>query len=117
MLSCLLYRASAQGVDESTPFAPHVRGEIGAFGWHVVSHLPATWEEGRQHFVNEQGGRHKFFNVWPYMKPLRSWIAKRRRAAGGRRGGGGGDGPGKSFRNFAFDQQEILRHVSFAAAE
>lgn len=27
-----------------------------------------------QAFVNEQGGRHKFFNVWPYIKPLRAWI-------------------------------------------
>ena len=27
-----------------------------------------------QAFVNEQGGRHKFFNVWPYVKPLRAWI-------------------------------------------
>jgi mRNA-decapping enzyme subunit 2 len=64
------------GVEESTPFAPHVRGEIGAYGWHVVTHLPATWEEGKQLFVNTEGGRHKFFNVWPYMKPLRAWIKK-----------------------------------------
>ena len=27
-----------------------------------------------QAFVNEQGGRHKFFNVWPYIRPLRAWI-------------------------------------------
>jgi hypothetical protein len=27
-----------------------------------------------QAFVNEQGGRHKFFNVWPYVRPLRAWI-------------------------------------------
>jgi hypothetical protein len=29
---------------------------------------------GLQAFVNAQGGRHRFFNVWPYVKPLRSWI-------------------------------------------
>ena len=27
-----------------------------------------------QVFVNEDGGRHKFFNVWPYIKPLQAWI-------------------------------------------
>jgi len=67
------------GVEESTPFAPHVRGEIGAYGWHVIAHLPATWEEGKQLFVNTEGGRHKFFNVWPYMKQLRAWIKKAKR--------------------------------------
>ena len=124
------------GVDESTPFAPHVRGEIGAFGWHVIAHLPSTWEEGRHHFVNEQGGRHKFFNVWPYMKQLKSWIARTKKGAG--KGGKGkgkaaaaaaaaagspapppppptaAAGPGKAFRSFAFDHQDILKHVMAA---
>ena len=119
-----------QGVSESTHFAPHVRYEIGAFGWYHIDHLPATYDESKQvrnrswvavafasaaavsckhwgacacewlaemshwalahcpsdrgilgllavvlqAFVNEQGGRHKFFNVWPYVRPLRAWI-------------------------------------------
>jgi hypothetical protein len=41
-------RAVVQGVDESTHFAPHVRGEIGGFAWHIIEHLPSTWEEGKQ---------------------------------------------------------------------
>ncbi|PSC69393.1 mRNA-decapping enzyme subunit 2 [Micractinium conductrix] len=67
-----------QGVPETTHFAPHVRYEIGAFGWYLVDHLPASYDESKQAFVNEQGGRHKFFNVWPYIRPLRAWIKKRR---------------------------------------
>ena len=63
-----------RGVDESTPFAPHVRYEIGAFGWHLVGHLPASWDESKHQFVTEEGARHRFFNVWPYIKPLRAWI-------------------------------------------
>jgi mRNA-decapping enzyme subunit 2 len=63
-----------QNVDEGTPFAPHVRGEIGAFGWHLIEHLPSSKTESKHLYVNESGGRHRFFNVWPYMKKLRSWI-------------------------------------------
>lgn len=66
-----------RGVDESTPFAPHVRYEIGAFGWHLVGHLPSTWDESKHQFVTEAGNRHRFFNVWPYIKPLRAWIHRR----------------------------------------
>jgi 8-oxo-dGTP pyrophosphatase MutT (NUDIX family) len=110
------------GVDEATPFAPHVRGEIGAFGWHVIAHLPATWEEGKQHFVNVEGGRHKFFNVWPYMKPLRGWIKHQRK-----KGGAAAQAappppppialptptaPGHCLRSFTFDRQDILRHLT-----
>jgi 8-oxo-dGTP pyrophosphatase MutT (NUDIX family) len=116
------------GVEESTPFAPHVRGEIGAYGWHVVAHLPATWEEGKQLFVNTEGGRHKFFNVWPYMKPLRAWIKKAKkkglppppppsqpsceRSSKNKNKGG----PSESLRNFKFDHQDILRHLPAATA-
>ena len=127
------------GVEESTPFAPHVRGEIGAYGWHVITHLPATWEEGKQLFVNTEGGRHKFFNVWPYMKPLRAWIKKQKRrqpqqqqqqqqqqlqskesgsassAAPAPSAASGASssikGPSESLRSFKFDKQDILRHL------
>lgn len=93
------------GVDESTLFAPHVRGEIGAFAWHVISHLPSTWEEGKQHFVTDEGSKHRFFNVWPYMKPLRKWIAAKKSV---RRG------PGESFRTFMFDRKDIVQHLVFS---
>ncbi|KAI3425090.1 hypothetical protein D9Q98_008468 [Chlorella vulgaris] len=75
-----------QNVPETTHFAPHVRCEIGAFGWYIVDHLPASYDESKQAFVNEQGGRHKFFNVWPYVKPLRAWIKKQRQRGGGKGG-------------------------------
>lgn len=68
-----------QDVDDTTPFAPHVRGEIGGFGWHMIEHLPASRDESKILFVNQEGGRHKFFNVWPYVKKLRSWIAQQRK--------------------------------------
>jgi mRNA-decapping enzyme subunit 2 len=100
------------GVDESTPFAPHVRGEIGAFGWHVISHLPSTWEESKQLFVNDQGGRHKFYNVWPYIKALRSWTSRRSRQLGKSTRATAttpvAGGPGECWRNFAFNRQEIM---------
>lgn len=67
-------RRPPQGVDEGTHFAPHVRCEIGAYAWHLIEHLPSTWEEGKQVFVNQEGDRHKFFNVWPYIRPLQAWI-------------------------------------------
>jgi hypothetical protein len=119
-----------QGVNESTLFAPHVRGEIGAFGWHVISHLPATWEEGKQLFVNEQGGRHKFFNVWPYIKPLRKWIARQhRQKQQQQQQSSRGEAvpaapaapaappaaplpPGHSMSRFKFNRQELMQHLS-----
>jgi mRNA-decapping enzyme subunit 2 len=130
------------GVPESTPFAPACRGEIGAFGWHVVAHLPATWEEGKQQYVTEAGGRHKFFNVWPYVRPLRAWVE---RARGGQGGGGKGKAakargaaaaaaapvaaapaaavaaadaaPGRALRSFRLREEEVLAHLSYAAVE
>jgi hypothetical protein len=37
-----------QGVPETTHFAPHVRYEIGAFAWHLVDHLPSSYDESKQ---------------------------------------------------------------------
>jgi hypothetical protein len=37
-----------QNVPETTHFAPHVRYEIGAFGWYHIDHLPATYDESKQ---------------------------------------------------------------------
>ena len=102
-----------QNVAESTLFAPRVRGEIGAFGWHVIGHLPGTWEESRRLFINEQGGRHRFFNVWPYIRPLQKWIGQQQQ----------GLKPevcmkldiGQAMKSFTFDSVEVLQHLSTAA--
>lgn len=40
--------AVLQNVPETTHFAPHVRCEIGAFGWYIVDHLPASYDESKQ---------------------------------------------------------------------
>lgn len=71
------------GVGTDTAFAPTVKYEIGAYGWHAVRDLPASLEEDRQAFQSEQGKRHRFFCVWPFVRPLHSWIA-RWAALGGR---------------------------------
>ena len=48
------------GVDDTTAFAPHVKGEIGAFAWHLVRNLPATYEESKQPFFSQP---HIFFPI------------------------------------------------------
>lgn len=68
------------GIDEATPCAPTVRGEIGALAWHAVADLPATREAGALVYMTDAGVRHRFFRVWPYVKGLRRWIAKRRKS-------------------------------------
>ena len=49
-------------MDEATEFQPQVRGEVGAFAWHYVAHLPAS-EEASMQYNNTEGARHKFFQV------------------------------------------------------
>lgn len=68
------------GIDEATPCAPTVRGEIGALAWHAVADLPATREDGAAVYVTDEGVRHRFFRVWPYVKGLRRWIGRRRKS-------------------------------------
>ena len=68
------------GIDEATPCAPTVRGEIGALAWHAVADLPATREDGAAVYVTDAGVRHRFFRVWPYVKGLRRWIGRRRKS-------------------------------------
>lgn len=67
------------GIDEATPCAPTVRGEIGALAWHAVADLPSTREAGALVYMTDAGMRHRFFRVWPYVKGLRRWIAKRKK--------------------------------------
>lgn len=81
---CIRVRLGAQdicmfivpGVGTDTAFAPTVKYEIGAYGWHAVRDLPASLDEDRQAFQSEQGKRHRFFCVWPFVRPLHSWIAR-----------------------------------------
>lgn len=55
-------------------------------------------------FKNDQGGRHKFFNVFPFIGRLRKWIAHTAAAnaaggtRGGRRRGGGTASAGRGAR-------------------
>eukprot|EP00882_Tetradesmus_deserticola_P003578 GHRQ01003787.1.p1 GENE.GHRQ01003787.1~~GHRQ01003787.1.p1 ORF type:complete len:414 (+),score=150.91 GHRQ01003787.1:159-1400(+) len=66
------------GLDpDNAQFAPKCKGEIGGYAWHKVTDLPATRDESNQTFLSEDGVKHKFFMVWPYLKPLRRWIKKR----------------------------------------
>eukprot|EP00889_Picochlorum_renovo_P004602 jgi/Picre1/31632/NNA_006983.t1 len=97
-----------QGVQEDTLFAPHVRGEIGAFGWHLIEDLPSSKAESKRLFVNELGGRHKFFNVWPYMKKLKSWIANHAKNASE------SSQKGSALKNFSFDAQDIANSIDTA---
>jgi 8-oxo-dGTP pyrophosphatase MutT (NUDIX family) len=90
-----------QNVDENTLFAPHVRGEIGGFGWHLIEHLPSSKAESKNLFVNDSGSRHKFFNVWPYMKKLRNWIHTHMTEIENK----------GSLTSFKFDKNEILRSL------
>lgn len=49
-------------IDETTEFQPEVRGEIGAFGWHFVTALPAS-EEAAMQYSTAEGARHHFYQV------------------------------------------------------
>ena len=49
-------------VEETTEFEPQVRGEIGAFGWHYVTSLPAS-EEAAMQYNTAEGARHHFYQV------------------------------------------------------
>jgi mRNA-decapping enzyme subunit 2 len=114
----------APGVGEDTPFAPLVRGEIGGLAWHLLADLPSTREAAALSYATPDGVRHRFFRVWPYVRPLRRWIKgyKARLKAGGgsvpapvatpatggkkqrrRKGGGGGGEKGQDAEAAAAD--------------
>jgi len=77
-------------------------GEIGGFGWHVVNDLPSSKEESRHLYVNDQGSRHRFFNVWPYIRKLQLWIEQEV----GRK-----KGSMSSMSYFYFDTEQILQQI------
>jgi hypothetical protein len=71
-------RRAAQGAARPAASAPPAAQEIGAYAWHRIAELPINKDEANQVFVAEDGTRHKFFMIWPFMKPLKKWIRKRR---------------------------------------
>jgi len=76
----------APGVGEATPFAPLVRGEIGGLAWHLLADLPSDRDTASLVYTTADGVRHRFFRVWPYVRPLKRWIKAYRarvKAAGG----------------------------------
>ena len=105
--------ARLQDVDDQTAFAPHVKGEIGAFAWHLISNLPSSFEESKQSYVTNTGEKYKFYNVWPYMKPLQAWINRRRKGGGGKRGGVAASSSGNAWLNFNFDKKELMKFFRF----
>ena len=64
----------APGVGEDTPFAPLVRGEIGGLAWHLLADLPSDRDTASLVYTTADGVRHRFFRVWPYVRPLKRWI-------------------------------------------
>ncbi|CAG9460139.1 unnamed protein product [Pedinophyceae sp. YPF-701] len=89
-------------VSEETAFEPRCRGEIGAYGWMPIAELPANREQAAAPFEDAAGVRHRFYQVWQFIKPLRTWIKRRKaeakdrekRKGGSKKGGkGAAEGP------------------------
>ena len=58
------------GIDESFPFCPQTRNEIGAIAWHLLADLPDR--------KNHPHSRH-YFNVMPFVKRLLKIVAAHRK--------------------------------------
>lgn len=96
--------------------APHVRcashdlpQEIGAYAWHRVWELPSTRAESDQTYTTEEGKRHSFYAVWPFIKPLRRWIKQKR--SGGAQPVGSGKGRAKAAPGAGTQQQQQQQQV------
>lgn len=90
-------------VDDTTEFAPHVKGEIGAYAWHLIQNLPATYQDGKLVFFSGTGEKYRFFNVWPYMKQLKAWIAKSKRKQ-----------TENPLLHFSFNKKQILQQLNLS---
>merc|ERR1712188_245651 len=66
------------GVDRQTLFAPQMRGEVGNYAWMPISELPTKKEAEGAGVMTEEEGRCKFWAVWRFVKPLKSWIKKQK---------------------------------------
>lgn len=65
----------AKGVDESTVFETQTRKEIGAIEWIPFYDLP-TWTNKKGPKRTGGKGQKKFYNVTPFVGPLKKWLAK-----------------------------------------
>lgn len=70
-----------RSVPEDTYFEPRTRKEIGKIDWFKIEHLPSL-KKGPQNVPSKGGESVKessFYNVVPFLQPLRSWISQQRR--------------------------------------
>lgn len=66
------------GVKDDTLFAPQTKKEVSEIAWHRVDELPVTNGESVVHHRGPTG--QKYFMVFPFAAPLKTWIAKKRQA-------------------------------------
>jgi mRNA-decapping enzyme subunit 2 len=63
-------------IDESTVFETQTRKEIGAIEWVPFLDLP-TWAQKKGPKRTGGQGQKKFYNVTPFVGPLKKWLQKR----------------------------------------
>ncbi|CAG2169187.1 unnamed protein product, partial [Oppiella nova] len=121
-------------VKKDFPFAPLARNEIKDIKWFAVADLPVrTYSQEPDPNQNPnalKANPNHFYNVCPFVKPLRRWVFKERQQSGRDqrrkdRDGGGGDGNrqagghqhqsdlfwAKSWDNIKFDWDNIWRQI------
>ncbi|KAG0570478.1 hypothetical protein M758_6G159200 [Ceratodon purpureus] len=64
------------GVKDDTSFAPQTKKEVSEIAWHRVDELPVASTDSVVHHRGPTGL--KYFMVFPFVTPLKSWIAKKR---------------------------------------
>ncbi|TXT16055.1 hypothetical protein VHUM_00558 [Vanrija humicola] len=105
----------AKGVDESTVFETQTRKEIGAIEWIPFYDLP-TWTNKKGPKRTGGKGQKKFYNVTPFVGPLKKWLAKnginpypprpkdnKQQHTNNIPGSGGKQGKERHLQPFAFD--------------
>ncbi|KAJ7550805.1 hypothetical protein O6H91_07G119100 [Diphasiastrum complanatum] len=61
------------GVTDDTVFVPQTKKEISEIAWHRIDELPMATNELSSHNRGPNGM--KYFMVWPFVRPLKAWIA------------------------------------------
>lgn len=64
------------GVKDDTMFAPQTKKEVSEIAWHRVDELPVANGDSVVHHRGPTGL--KYFMVFPFVNPLKNWIAKKR---------------------------------------